>query len=182
LLAVTAELLDEVGFEAFNTNLLAARSCIGTRAIYRYFPNKHALVAELATQMAMRWQTIVAEVTAKSQLRWPDIWPVYLDAWVTAVRDTTGGVSVLKAMRLHPELRSVDDTVNAGYIASVAAALRRASPSMTRTRARLVATLLLRTTVAGLDAILEETTPSGRRMFEMLKSMQVALLQVELSA
>jgi len=186
LLAVTAELLDEVGFEAFNTNLLANRSGIGTRAIYRYFPNKYALVTELARGMASRWRDNLGKVTAEipptSHGVWPEIWARYLDAYVTAVRDTRGGIAVLHAMRAHPELRSVDDTANAEYITAVAGALRRTAPSLTRQKARLIATLLLKTTVAGIDAVLDENTANGRRLFDMLKVMQVEWLREQLRA
>lgn len=180
LLAVTAELLDEVGFEAFNTNLLASRSGIGTRAIYRYFPNKYALVTELARGMAARWRENLSVVTESSTARWPEVWSLYLDAYVEAVRNTPGGIAVLRAMRVQPELRVVDDGVNAEYITAVAGALRRNAPSLPRLKARLIATLLLKTTVAGIDAVLEENPANGRRLFDMLKSMQVEWLRVQL--
>ena len=44
VLEVSAELLEEVGLDGFNTNLLAQRAGVGTRAIYRYFPNKFAII------------------------------------------------------------------------------------------------------------------------------------------
>jgi AcrR family transcriptional regulator len=46
LLAVSAELLDGLGLEAFNTNILADRASIGTRAIHRYFPKKFAILVK----------------------------------------------------------------------------------------------------------------------------------------
>jgi hypothetical protein len=39
LLQVSAELLEEVGVNGFNTNLLAQRAGVAVRAIYRYFPS-----------------------------------------------------------------------------------------------------------------------------------------------
>ncbi|MEZ5598089.1 MAG: TetR/AcrR family transcriptional regulator [Pseudomonadales bacterium] len=176
LLVAAAGLLQEVGFEAFTTNLLAARSGIGIRAIYRYFPNKHALVCELARQMADRWHAGLAANTSLAEAPWPEVWDRYLDAYVHAVRETPGGIAVLHAMRAHPELRDVDDDINAVYIAEVAQALRRERPTLTRMQARLAATVLLKSTVAIIDAAFDESTANAKRMLAMLKSMHTTLL------
>ncbi len=181
LLSVTAELLEEVGFEAFNTNLLANRSGIGTRAIYRYFPNKYALVSELARRMSARWRENLTLITVQNSVTWPDVWPLYLDAYVAAVRDTPGGVALLQAMRVHPELRAVDDEVNTRYVAETTAALRHANKTLTRNQARLTATLLLKSTIAIIDTLLDENRSNAKRMLDMLKAMHLTLLREQLA-
>jgi AcrR family transcriptional regulator len=47
ILNSAAELIDEVGVDGFNTNLLARRTGIRVRTVYRYFPNRHAVLAAL---------------------------------------------------------------------------------------------------------------------------------------
>ena len=57
ILAVAAELLDEVGPQKFTTNLLAKRAGLGLQAVYRYFPNKHAVVTTLSKRMVDEWDS-----------------------------------------------------------------------------------------------------------------------------
>ena len=40
ILDATAALLDEVGFDAITTNLIAERAGVNVASLYKYFPNK----------------------------------------------------------------------------------------------------------------------------------------------
>jgi AcrR family transcriptional regulator len=51
ILAATAALLDEVGFDRLNTNLICERSALTPPALYRHFPNKYAVMAELGRRL-----------------------------------------------------------------------------------------------------------------------------------
>jgi len=51
ILKTTSELLDEVGFERLSTNLVCQRAGLTPPAIYRYFPNKYALLSELGQRL-----------------------------------------------------------------------------------------------------------------------------------
>jgi AcrR family transcriptional regulator len=51
ILAATAALLDEVGFDRLNTNLICERSNLTPPALYRHFPNKYAVMAELGRRL-----------------------------------------------------------------------------------------------------------------------------------
>ncbi len=178
ILEDTGVLLEEVGFDAFNTNLLAERSGVAVRAIYRYFPNKFALVLELARRMEQSWHNAMAVVSREAQdTTWPDIWPKYLDRYVATVHATRGGVAVLRAMRSYPELKSVDDEMNARYVQEIYNALRRAAPDADRLVSRQIASLLLNTTVAVIDATLDASQRVARLQLELLKQMHVDLLQ-----
>ena len=127
LLAVSAELLDEFGLEAFNTNLLAERAGIGTRAIYRYFPNKFAILVKLAEQMH------VLEIAWMGDLSRPEMLPDWRAAVERAVegyyhgaRQQRGFVALRAASRAVPELREWDDRAGlalAGDLAQGLAAL-----------------------------------------------------------
>ncbi len=54
ILSVLAELLEEVGFEAISTNLICRRAGITPPALYRYFPNKYAVLKELGNNFMKR--------------------------------------------------------------------------------------------------------------------------------
>ncbi|GHB29979.1 TetR family transcriptional regulator [Pseudovibrio japonicus] len=51
ILKTTSELLNEVGFERLSTNLVCQRAGLTPPAIYRYFPNKYALLSELGQRL-----------------------------------------------------------------------------------------------------------------------------------
>ena len=47
MLATATELLDRVGAEGLTTNLIASESGVNISSIYKYFPNKHAILVAL---------------------------------------------------------------------------------------------------------------------------------------
>jgi AcrR family transcriptional regulator len=51
VLAAAGALLAEVGIEQFSTNLVCKRANVTPPALYRYFPNKYALLHELARRL-----------------------------------------------------------------------------------------------------------------------------------
>ena len=54
ILAAAAELLVEVGVERISTNLIAERAGITVPALYRYFPNKYAVINALGAVLMDR--------------------------------------------------------------------------------------------------------------------------------
>ena len=51
ILESTAHLLEEVGIERLSTNLICDRAGLSPPALYRYFPNKYALLRELGKRL-----------------------------------------------------------------------------------------------------------------------------------
>ena len=184
ILNATADLLHEVGFNAFSTNLLSVRSGISVRAIYRYFPNKHALIMELAVRLAADWRT---QLENQNSLTKPEhqslqtLWPQYLDQFVKAVRNSRGGIAMLQAMRADPELRAFDDEINEGYIREVADALGSSKPDFNTDDAAALARVLLSSTVSVIDSILEQSPQQAETMLIMLKTMHSSLIDKYLS-
>jgi AcrR family transcriptional regulator len=178
LLATAAEILEERGLHGLNTNLLSERSGVSVRAIYRYFPNKHALVVELARRMEGAWRDALVDGRALADPAndWRAAWCGYIDGFVAAVRRTPGGVAVLQAMRVDPDLRAVDDEANAQYVRDVAGALVERDPRISRAEARDVAAVLIESAVGVVNAALEEGATRAARMIDLLKAMQLALL------
>ncbi|MET0330297.1 MAG: helix-turn-helix domain-containing protein, partial [Dyella sp.] len=54
ILDVTARLLGEVGVERLSTNLICAKAGLSPPALYRYFPNKYAILKELGERLMAR--------------------------------------------------------------------------------------------------------------------------------
>jgi AcrR family transcriptional regulator len=51
ILAATADLLEEVGFERLSTNMICTKAGLTPPALYRYFPNKYAILCELGSRL-----------------------------------------------------------------------------------------------------------------------------------
>ena len=51
ILAAAANLLEEVGIDSLSTNMICARANLTPPALYRYFPNKYALLRELGIRL-----------------------------------------------------------------------------------------------------------------------------------
>jgi AcrR family transcriptional regulator len=182
ILQTAAEILEQRGLHGFNTNLLSERTGVSVRAIYRYFPNKHALVIELARRMEEAWREALADglALADPETDWRAAWCGYIDGFVAAVRRTPGAVAILQAMRVDPDLRAVDDEANAQYVRDVAGALCERDPRILRTEARATAAVLIESAVGVVNAALEESPARSARMIDLLKQMQLALLEVTL--
>ncbi len=178
ILDTTGTLLEVHGFDSLTTNLISAESGVSVRAIYRYFPNKHAIVSELARRMAGQWSDTLGELGSLDDPSqpWREVWCAYIDTFVHSVRSTPGGQAVLLAMRSDPDLRRIDDEANQRYIAGIAAELTSRSNSLGRAEAERVATVLMRSTVAVLDDAFEATAPMARQLIQLLKTMQLGLL------
>ncbi|MEE4210310.1 MAG: helix-turn-helix domain-containing protein [Parvularcula sp.] len=60
ILEAAAQVLEITGEAGFNTNAIAARAGVGIGSIYRYFPNKHAILVEMGRREMAR---VGAELT-----------------------------------------------------------------------------------------------------------------------
>ncbi len=178
ILDTTASLLETHGFDALTTNLISAESGVSIRAIYRYFPNKHAVVGELARRMEQQWGAALeaAGDFDDPSSPWRDVWNAYIDAFVQSVRATRGARAVLNAMRGDPELRKADEEANTAYIRNVSAALRSRGTGVSAEQATAVATVLIRSTVAVLDEAFETDDLAAAQLIAVMKDMHAGLI------
>jgi AcrR family transcriptional regulator len=70
ILGATAEILDEGGVDALNTNLIAQRAGVSVGAVYQYFPNKAAILSMLGRQ-----EMEAVREAARVALEAPPVWP-----------------------------------------------------------------------------------------------------------
>ena len=70
ILEVTADILEDGGVEALNTNLIAQKAGVSVGAVYQYFPNKAAILSMLGQrEMAAVGEAVRAALNA------PAVWP-----------------------------------------------------------------------------------------------------------
>lgn len=104
ILAAAAELLVEVGVERISTNLIAERAGITVPALYRYFPNKYAVINALGAVLMDRQNQVFQDwvdkyyVEGEPQRLLASIFEVL---WLTyeATLDQIGGLEIAQALR-----------------------------------------------------------------------------------
>jgi len=107
---MTATLLDEVGIEGFNTNLLAERTGVRVRTVYRYFPNKYAVIVALTKRLAIQWDAMMSDYYQKMadpQSNWREVIRNSNRQWLQRARNVPGALSALQAMNATPELQQL---------------------------------------------------------------------------
>jgi AcrR family transcriptional regulator len=125
LLEVTAQVLAEVGFELLTTNLVCERAKLSPPALYRYFPNKYALLHELGLRLMQKQNALIPQwLTPKafsSAKKLEDALTGLLLETYKVTCDTTGGIWIMRALRAIPMLQDVR-LESAGEVAAQATA------------------------------------------------------------
>ena len=104
ILAAAAELLVEVGVERISTNLIAEAAGITVPALYRYFPNKYAVLNALGAVLMDRQNQVFQEwFEANVDERDPqkllaNIYQVLKGTYDVTLQQT-GGLEVVQALR-----------------------------------------------------------------------------------
>jgi AcrR family transcriptional regulator len=146
ILAAAAELLVEVGVERISTNLVAERAGITVPALYRYFPNKYAVLNALGAALMDKqnavfqaWFDQYLDADNPQQLL-NNIYQV-LKRTYDVTRRQTGGLEVVQALRAVAPLQEVrlasHRLVAAQFAKIVADLLAKPEDEAIRIRARL---------------------------------------------
>ncbi|MBW2243664.1 MAG: TetR/AcrR family transcriptional regulator [Deltaproteobacteria bacterium] len=179
ILAAAAELLDEVGIDGFNTNLLAERAGVRVRTVYRYFPNKRAVVIALAQRVVADWDAWVGEglrgLSPTSD--WQSVLRRVLDRYYGGVRAQPGHAGIRRAMSAVPELHGIDQEDNARMADVFARAFRSVAPGLPLARARLISRCLIESSVAIVDLAVELPPAKSKALMDELMAMHVAYLE-----
>lgn len=179
ILAAAAQILVEEDYSALNTNLVARRAGVNVATLYTYFPDKLALVAELALRMELRRSEWVIDRAAVREGSWPGWITDVIDAVAEARRTTYGGVAVRQAVMGVAELRYIDEVTTNAVVEGQIDLLMYYGSGLTRAKARRVSRLISETTSAVLDSAFRDR-PYKRSMIEDLKQMLVAYLALHL--
>lgn len=146
ILAAAAELLVEVGVERISTNLVAERAGITVPALYRYFPNKYAVLNALGAVLMDKQNAVFQKWfdhyldTENPQLLLDNIYEVLKHTY-EVTRRQVGGLEVVQALRAVAPLQDVrlasHRLVAAQFAKIVAHLLAQPEDEAIKTRARL---------------------------------------------
>lgn len=161
ILAATGELMSEVGFERLSTNMIAERAGLTPPALYRYFPNKYAVLKELAERLMQTQDDVVFDWIAEGGMEGEPEARIASTIWmynrvVDVTRDQPGGVFVNRVMRVTPVLRQVRVDSRELVVRSVMERLRLRYPTVPPARLETAARLTTETGTAAIEIAVEE--------------------------
>lgn len=176
VLDTAADLLDEVGLEGFNTNLLADRAGVSVRAIYRYFPNKLAVLVALAERMRGWERDWIGDLAPRAGEPWRATLERAIDGYFQAASAQRGVASLRAAMLAIPELRAVEAAASADYQAELAQGLAMLGVVAPPERLAAVSQVVVESASRLLDVALASPPDRAVPLLEELKRMIANLL------
>lgn len=112
ILDVTTRLLSEIGVERISTNLIAAEAGIKVPTLYRYFPNKYAVLMALGQRLMARQNAVIVEWLARTgETGQPDalIEDIHflIEHTIKVTQAEPGALQIMLAMRAVPKLQDI---------------------------------------------------------------------------
>jgi AcrR family transcriptional regulator len=175
-----AVLLDEVGIDAFNTNRLAERAGVAVRSVYRYYPNKLAVIVALAERQASEWQTLLASLMlplADPDQSECDAWDAVLDAYVAYIEAKRGRSAMHRAMQALPQLSEVNRRDNDVLSDTIYRALKTRGLRQRAERLQSISRVLLDTMDVAVDEALRRRGRVALPLLDELKRMHRSYLE-----
>lgn len=178
ILEVSAGLLEEVGVEGFNTNLLAERAGIGTRAIYRYFPNKYAILVAMARDLREAERAWIGNLRGTdTDGDWRAAAARAIDGYFEAASHQPGYAALRAAAFATPELRELDNLENRKLEKDLAAGLKSLGVSLDAGHMRALCKTIMESSNRMLDIALQSPRRESVELVRELKLMITSLLE-----
>jgi AcrR family transcriptional regulator len=172
VLTTAGELLGEVGFERLSTNLVCERAGMTPPALYRYFPNKYAILSELARRlMEAQDEAVFAWIQAGGldgrSLEETIASNARMQKQVNEItRQMPGGVWIMRALRAIPMLRDIRVESRDKVADQISDSLRAMYPGVPRPELYRSARLTTEVMYAATEMVLEEPDQDEDRINE----------------
>jgi len=184
ILAATQALLLQNGLPKLTTNGIAAEAGLSIGSLYQYFPNKEAIVLELAR----RWLAIFLPVTQHYLDKpIPRDWAAFradifdfTAAIARIYRDNQAMPPVLEAMQSHPELRAIVEEHDRKVIENHVQWFMRVDPMLAKPVAERLGSLVFETGHVAFAASLGRRGAAYAAITEDVATMHEALLRAHL--
>ena len=177
ILDASGALLDEVGLERVTTELIAKRAGVNVATVYKYFPNKHAVLAELyRTHYEPRlghFNGVMAVIAAGGD--WRQAINEGLDLSTRDRHAREGNLSIRLAVRSSPDLQRLEQK-NLEHRTEVLAEVLVRGGIARPAQARVVAHCLLEVVATLLDVWNMSPDAQGPAYLAEMKRIAKALL------
>lgn len=177
ILEASAELLHETGLDGFNTNLLAECAGVSVRAIYRYFPNKHAILVALAERFREPERAWVGDLSAIHRFAdWREAVDSAIDGYFAAASTQHGYPALRAAAQAVPRLREIDAEARRENQADLAVGLASLGIALSPERLAALCRTILEASGRLLDVALQAPPLEAALLVRELKLMIASLL------
>ena len=162
ILDVAGELLREIGFEQLTTNLICQRAGLTPPALYRYFPNKYAVLNELGDRLmraqddeVLAWVEAggMAGATFEERL---DKSIAIQERMVAIHREFPGGIAIGRALRAVPMLNELRIRSRDMVAAAFADTIRRQYPNISERKLQVACRLIVELGYSASEMVVEE--------------------------
>jgi AcrR family transcriptional regulator len=176
ILAVTAQTLADVGIDRLSTNLVCERAGLSPPALYRYFPNKYALLHELGRRLMQRQNELIPRWITREVLSGTQgeieraLQGLLLDTY-RVTKETTGGVWITRALRAVPALASVRLESHAKVTQAQTALLKAVLPESSPETLRLLGRISVELIYAAVEMLFDEPPLDAQAVSQMVASM-----------
>jgi AcrR family transcriptional regulator len=108
ILDAAAALLETQGLEALSTSAIAERLGLHVRNVYRYFPNREAVLHALAHALNARIEALIRETYQEHAVLSPSVLRSVLSKLVEVVMQTPGGLQIRMASKTSLALQAIE--------------------------------------------------------------------------
>ena len=158
ILSVTAQLLEEAGFEKLSTNAICERAGLTPPALYRYFPNKYAVLKALGERLMETQNAALAEWLASGPTR--ASFRQSLSAMLLEQHRVTqaqaGGGWIMRSLRASPFLMDVRLQSNLQVVGGLLDWLQQLNPELDRAAAGLKVRIAVEAGYAVIELLSDE--------------------------
>ncbi len=180
ILDATAQLLGQMPVDKITTAAIAETASVPIGSVYQYFPNKLAVLAELARRVMEKVDSTTASLIAEDfgVLPWDQAIDRAVDATIEGYAQQPGYVQLLLSIRPTPEFREITDESNDRVAAMLAfhPALQAVIPA---DRIQLVTRAAIKAVNALQDWALSTDDPKhATRIVEEMKTLLKGYLAV----
>ena len=141
ILDTAAELIAETGYETVTTNAIAERAGISIGSLYRYFPDKDAILRALSVRHLERMREIYAQVFAEDLADLPleVVIDRIVDPFVELHLECPAFKQILLGSDISADIAAASEQMDEEIGERMSVLLRQSAPELDEQRARLVA-------------------------------------------
>jgi len=178
ILNATALLLDETGLEGINTNLIAEKAGVNISAIYKYFPNKYAILSTLAIRLNDRQTALTLEYLSSldDSTDWQTMLSDMIDTMVEGTRNEKGLIALQSVMLATPGLKSIYRQSNAEVAKVFLQVFARCGVKLPASKKKLIGNCLGEIVPAMLDYSVSKGKRFDSKVIDELKRMQIGYI------
>lgn len=184
ILDAAAVLFASDGFEGTTMEHIASAAATSIGSVYQFFPAKEAIFTAVAERCLARTRTLVEGMLSSwpAERHWAELVDLAVDGVWAQHREDLDLRALLRNVHLYGTFAAADAALMEEMIGGVAVLLKRYTPSLSRARANLLATVVVNAISALLFVCEREPPQKARRLVAETKALVRSYLEGALPA